>query len=371
MNNPNPVHIPGSWVQKFLAATGLGEWIMMSAGRFRFPAASRLRCELEILCRYEALYRPLNSNLEAEAQAILAQLPADSSVQMGFLSEYGELQPLLGGESSLPGTAARIDILKEAAACLALEQYIPDSKRIGLGLAFGISGTFDTEAGDGTSVPPFADGGADGHGVNRQNLYALPNCVLFACIHNRETAPDDPFQFLDILLEESLLSELVPPLAGLARAARTELLSPAPITDDVGSADSKLETESEYSTAARQLHGIAAYTTERYPALLHGVIRWAQTMQQVRPHSAAAKAGHPLEVLLCRSYRNEYEPLLEQVDLLIEEDGGRLSAGALAARRHGIPCINGIRGLSRYLHEGSEVFVDQQQAIITITHPFN
>ena len=356
MNAPVLLHIPSTWVQKFLSATQLsgtqlGGWIAVRAGRFRPLAASRLRCELEILCRYEALCRPLDPSLESEALSMLAQLPGASDVQVGFLSGTGEFQPILGGEPGLPGTAARIDLLKEAAACVALEQHIPDSTRRARGLAFKVTGTRGSTVVGGAGRLP--DRGATGSA----EPYALPNCVSFACNYNRETAPDDPFRFLDLLLQEQGTAELdSTTLGGLAAAARTELLASAPDEGDMGRSESR--------AAARQLYGMAAYSTTQRPPLLQAVVRHAETLLGAvrEPPEPAA------QVLVCRRYRPEYGPLLEQVDLLIEEDVGRLSPGALAARRRGIPCVNGISGLSWLLQEGSEVFVDQRQGIITVPH---
>jgi len=370
MSDPVLVHIPSDWVHTFLSATQLsgtqlGGWIAVRAGRFRPLASSRLRCELEILCRYEALCRPIDPNLEAEALSILAQLPGSSGVQVGFLSDAGEFQPILGGEPGLPGTAARIDLLKEAAACVALEQHIPDSARRGSGLAFRTTGT------SGTLSTPETLGTA-----SAAEPYALPNCVSFACTYNRETAPDDPFRFLDLLLQEQATAELDSTLAELATAAHNELLATTPDEEVLGS--------SEQRVAARQLYGMSAYSTTQRPPLLRAVVRHADRLlgaaraSTAEPdHHTTAEPGRrtapkqtepPAQVLVCRRYRPEFEPLLEQVDLLIEEDVGRLSAGALAARRRGIPCVNGISGLSWLLHEGSEVFVDQRQGIITVPH---
>lgn len=365
MNAPVLVPIANDWVQKFLSATQLsgtqlGGWIAVRAGRFRPLAASRLRCELEILCRYEALSRPLHPSLESEALAMLAQLPSESGVQVGFLSSAGEFQPIIGGEPGLPGKAARMDVLKEAAACVALEQHILDSTRRARGLAFRTSGTSGTTvAGGGAHLDTTGAAGA-------AEFYALPNCVSFACTYNRETAPDDPFRFLDLLLNEQGIAELDSTLAERATAARTELLAATPDTSDVGSAEPR--------AAARQLYGMAAYSTAQRPPLLHAVVRHADALlgaAQTPAATAAEANSHTAEhaqVLVCRRYRPEFEPLLAQVDLLIEEDVGRLSAGALAARRRGIPCVNGIGGLSWLLHEGSEVFVDQRQGIITVPH---
>ncbi|TVR90082.1 MAG: hypothetical protein EA428_09205 [Spirochaetaceae bacterium] len=377
MNAPVLVHIPSDWVQKFLntsqlSGTQLGGWIAVRAGRFCPLAGSRLRCELEILCRYEALSRPLYPSLESEALAILAQLPGDCGVQVGFLSSAGEFQPILGGEPGLPGKAARIDLLKEAVACVALEQHIPDSTRSGLGLAFQTTGAAaaPSNAAAYAAAASAAKNPADGN----VELYALPNCVSFACTYNRETAPDDPFRFLDLLLNEQGIAEIDSALVKLATAARTELLAATPDTVDVSSAQPRV--------AARQLYGIAAYSTAQRPPLLHGVVRHAEALLGA-VHASTARADRANEperradtnqaeptaqVLVCRRYRPAFEPLLEQVDLLIEEDPGRLSTGALAARRRGIPCVNGIGGLSWLLHEGSEVFVDQRQGIITVPH---
>ena len=344
------VQIPDDWIQKFLtvaqlSGTQLGGWIAVRAGRFRPLATSRLRCELEILCRHQALCRPLDSALETEALALLAQLPVASGVQVGFLSDTGEFQPLLGGEPGLPGTAARIDVLKEVAACVALEQFIPDSTRRGLVPVLRAA----TEATIGSWTP-----------------YALPNCISFACRYNRETAPDDPFQFLDLLLQEPPPNTLDTTLATLAEAARVELATKSPGANDTGRA--------EDGTAARQLYGIAAHTTALRPALLHGIVRWIPAAQartqppasEIARNKTSKQTRPTAQVLVCTHYLHEYEVLLKQVDVLIEEDAGRLSAGALAARRHGIPCVNGIGSLSRLLHEGSEVFVDQRQGIITV-----
>jgi pyruvate,water dikinase len=98
------------------------------------------------------------------------------------------------------------------------------------------------------------------------------------------------------------------------------------------------------------------------PGLATGTLRVVRDPQDL----GAFRQG---EILLCDAIQPTMTHLAMLAAAIIERRGGMLIHGAIIARELGIPCVNGIRDVTRLLRTGDLVTVDGYLGIVTVGAP--
>jgi pyruvate,water dikinase len=75
------------------------------------------------------------------------------------------------------------------------------------------------------------------------------------------------------------------------------------------------------------------------------------------------------EVLVCDAIQPMMTHLVPLASAIVERRGGMLIHGAIIARELGIPCVNGIAGVTDLLKDGDLVTVDGYLGIVTVGPP--
>jgi pyruvate,water dikinase len=138
----------------------------------------------------------------------------------------------------------------------------------------------------------------------------------------------------------------------VVRALREPGSGPLEITEVLGSTAEA--SPSSTAEVPRQLVGQPAS-----PGLATGTLRIVRDPRDL----GAFRQG---EILLCDAIQPTMMHLAMLAAAIIERRGGMLIHGAIIARELGIPCVNGIRDVTRLLRTGELVTVDGYLGIVTV-----
>jgi len=72
------------------------------------------------------------------------------------------------------------------------------------------------------------------------------------------------------------------------------------------------------------------------------------------------------EILVTKSTNPNFLPLMTQAKAIITETGGLLSHAAIVSREFGIPCIVGVKDITKKLKTGDKIELDLINATIKI-----
>jgi pyruvate,water dikinase len=86
-------------------------------------------------------------------------------------------------------------------------------------------------------------------------------------------------------------------------------------------------------------------------------------------HEPDEKPLLPGDILVARATDPGWTPLFVNAAAIVLEIGGLLQHGALVAREYGKPCVAGIAGATRELHDGQLVEVDGDAGVIRLCVP--
>ncbi|MDX9898724.1 MAG: PEP-utilizing enzyme [Spirochaetia bacterium] len=381
--------IPGSWLEEYLEATGLGARLTILAGRFPLPHAS-LEAALEISLEAYWLFGrfPLPEILEARILASIDSLKGSLLVRasgpscgasgvalwqtntrasllytiraawarayapaFASLSSFAS-QPVLQPAWPTIAVVERSAASTEELAGLELwSERLPDGQYLSMSpqdLAQSLEAAA-AEAGGGERASKLAEIGA-------YSRYAL------GCSYNSVIAPSDPFEFLGLLssggtdtasLRERYLTlshgsgrleaQAYIDLATRSLALETDAVN----TDKTVKVSTPLQASARHvRIQAQQLIGLPSS-----PGRAAGILR-----------RTPGAVDEPL-ILACERFNPSLMALKPAA--VIESQGGRLGSGALLARAAGIPCVSGVRDAAMF-PDGIHVRLDGWLGLVSV-----
>jgi len=389
------VTIPGDWLHEYVTANNMGASLAMLVGRlpmYQENLEAALELSLEAMWLFQR--HPLPESLETRILSSLDALDGELLVRASGpgcgpsgveLRSAGTRAELLSGIRSAwsrafaPGagrvpTWPEVSVVQRAtlpASELSLvdrwREHLPGGEVLDLA-PLDLSLRLEAAAaGIGTTTLPV---------VAAYARYAL------GCRYNSALAPDDPFEFLELLLPGSKtavalrdryyrIEQTIGRTEGQAWTKLAERSlelewklverehNQTGSTKTMGSRiqdapDDVVPASRKAALVAQQLTGSSSS-----PGCASGVLHWVSggEMLSSLPSSDAT-------VLVCERFDKTLLAL--RPIAVIERGGGTLGAGALLARTESIPCVSGVRDADA-LHEGSHVRVDGWLGLVSVT----
>jgi len=406
------VTLPGEWLDEYLSATGLGARLALLSGRFP-ESPSSVEAGLE---------RSL------EAQWLFQRVPLPESLEARMLVGFDALDGELLVRSAGPGCGSTGLELRSAGTRAALLGAIRtawsrawSSRPGGVpdGYAVAVVRRDSVSAGELALVDRYSERLTDGRllGMDPRDLgpvlesaaagsdtsIPLSEIGAFAryalgCDYNRALAPENPYEFLDLLSARGeaggrlRLRYLSPGRAGGGSGARARLelalrsLELEAIADERDGIDSLSGAGRPAPAPRPPVPGDTAPGTGSYlpgspppagrrervhaqqltgspssPGRADGMLYRARPQA---PGTGMPRAG--AVALACERFHRGHLAL-EPV-AVIETLGGRLGSGAHLAREAGLPCVSGVRD-ALLLPEGVAVRVDGGLGLVSIKAP--
>jgi phosphohistidine swiveling domain-containing protein len=417
------VTLPGAWLEEYLAFKGLGARLAILSGRFPLPPAS-LEATLELSLEAYWLFQrfPFPEALEARILAAVDSLEGELLVRAS-----GPACRSSGLELWSAGTrAALLNAIRGAWS----RAYSPSAGRVPAWPAIAILERGRLPAGELALADSWSERTAGGGrlGMAPQDLLSKLQAALtgaggeqgsaalyelgpytryaLGCSYNGLLAPDDPFEFLELLsppcpgveaLRQRYLAlsqasgkgegQAYLDLAGRSLAAETgtgprEAPRPPSAAENDSAAIAALSAKDappaqrsspgapslERSLAAlgpasqeapgARVHAQQLIGSPSSPGRATGILRRAPSAGQ------GAESGRAESLVLsCERFHRGLLALKPAA--VIESRGGRLGAGALLARAAGLPCVSGVRDAG-ILPEGSSVRVDGWLGLVSL-----
>jgi phosphohistidine swiveling domain-containing protein len=418
------VTLPGAWLEEYLTAKGLGARLTILAGRFPQPPAS-LEAALELSLEAYWLFQryPFPEALEARILAAADALEGELLVRASGpacgasgleLWSAGTRAALLNAiraawSRAYSPSAGRVPAwptitVLERGSAPAQELAIAEfwSERLSDGRSLGMAPRDLEQKLESAAARSGLGEDLDSAPLSEIGAYAR---YALGCSYNSVLAPDDPFEFLGLLLPGAP--------GGAAQRERYLTLSQASGRPDgqayleLAARALALETRGAEGGARRAVpgshgaSGLAAPSDRGAPpakrsgsgaaALERGLAALGPAPTGARGHTVLAQqligspsspgraagvlrhasgaglgpeeGGAQSPVLCCESFRPELLALKPVA--VIESLGGRIGAGALLAREAGLPCVSGVRDTGM-LREGVSVRVDGWLGLVSV-----
>lgn len=89
----------------------------------------------------------------------------------------------------------------------------------------------------------------------------------------------------------------------------------------------------------------------------------ARVVLSPRDHSASFQDG---DILVAFETTPDYVPLMKRAAAIVTEHGGITSHAAIVARELGVPCLIGVKNVTRLIRDGNQVTIDTQAQTLTL-----
>jgi len=393
------VTIPDDWLRDYLAASGMDAHLAMLVGRYSaYQKNLEASLELSLEAAWLFQHHPLPEFLETRILASLDSVHGELLVRTGS-PDSGRSHGPSGVTLRSAGTrAGLLDAIRSAwaRAFAPGAEPVPSWPDVDIVERAALSSSElplvdrwreSLPGGEVLDLAPLdlslrLEAAAAGIGTTTLPVVAAYARYALGCRYNSTLAPDDPFEFLELLVPGSKKAgtlreryfRIERTMGRIDGQACTELAQRAlelewrllgreqnqtGSTTTTGSRIQDAPTGMvsagrEAALVAQQLTGAPAA-----PGLATGVLHWVSGGEL--PSSVPSPDA---PVLVCDYFHGALLTLKPVA--VVERQGGRLGAGALLARSVGIPCVSGVRDAG-VLPEGSHVRVDGWLGLVSVT----
>ena len=165
-------------------------------------------------------------------------------------------------------------------------------------------------------------------------------------------------EFVDALLLDEILSGNLPSDDVLRERQNGWVFTDYKLFNNLDEVSERFNIEFEKASIeelnTKELKGQTAFR-----GLVKGVVRWVENMDDVRNF----KDG---EIIFSSTTTPDFLPAMRKAKAILSEHGGMICHASITSRELKIPCVVGIKNLTKILKTGDEVEVDANEGVVRI-----